>query len=264
MNKGSPFGTGGQAAVRKTLETAITAIRAGALDEAERILLRDAAALATPIGQNILGDVRLKRGAARDALKAFDQALKLAPQMPEAYCNRSAALHALGRFEDAVAAADRALRYRPNYATAHFNRGNALSALGRHEAAAAAFGKAIAAQPKFPEAHLNRGYAHIALGGWLEAVADFGKALAMRPGMPPHTWGEPKPSAPSAITGRPWPPSTRRLPQSRTISPRLFSASTCRSMPSGSRRRWPRQTILSRAIRIAPTGTRAALQCCRS
>lgn len=183
MNRGSPFGTGGQAAVRKTLETAVAAIRAGALDEAERILVRDATALATPVGQNILGDVWLKRGATRDALKAFDQALRLAPQMPEAACNRSAALHVLGRFEDAVTAAERALRYRPNYATAHFNRGNALSALGRHEDAAAAFGKAIAVQPRFPEAHLNRGYAYIALARWLEAVADFGKALAMNPGM---------------------------------------------------------------------------------
>ena len=171
--------TGREAAVRQTLQAAIEAISAGNLDEAARTLQSDSAALKTPVGQNILGDVYLRRGNAREALKAFDAALKIAPQMPEAHCNRAAALQDLGRLEDALAAADRAIRFRPQYATAFFNRGNALKDLARYEEAQDAYSKALALRPAFPEALLNRGHMRLALGRWLDALSDFNKAVGI-------------------------------------------------------------------------------------
>jgi tetratricopeptide (TPR) repeat protein len=130
---------GREAAIRLALQAAIEAIGAGNLDGAVGRLRSEPAALKTPVGQNILGDIHLKQGKPGDALKAFDAAIKFAPQMPEAHCNRAAALQDLGRLEEALAAADRALRYRPQYATAHYNRGNALKALLRPEEAAEAY-----------------------------------------------------------------------------------------------------------------------------
>ena len=172
---------GREAAIQRTLQAAIAAIGAGNLDEAARMLRSDAAALKTPVGQNILGDIHLKQGNQGEALKAFDAAIRIAPQMPEAHCNRAVALQDLGRLEDALAAADRALRYRPQYAMAHYNRGNILKALDRLEEAVEAYTKALAQGPDFAEALLNRGLARNALRQWLQALGDFNRALTYRP-----------------------------------------------------------------------------------
>lgn len=176
-----PSMPGREAAIRHALQSAIAAMGAGDLDQAARALQSDAGALKTPVGQNIMGDIHLKRGNPREALKAFDAALKIAPQMPEAHCNRAAALHELGRLEDALAAADKAIRFRPQYPTALFNRGNALKDLGRTEAAHEAFSRAVSLRPAFPEALLNRGHMRLALGKWLEALGDFNKVIAADP-----------------------------------------------------------------------------------
>jgi len=154
----------------------------GRLDAAAAVLSADGgAALKTSIGQNIIGDISLKQGRSADALRAFEAAVKLSPQMPEAHCNRGAALQELGRLDDALSALDRALRYRPDYAMAHYNRGNVLKALARLDAAIAAYDRALHSQPNFAEAHLNRGLANLDRARPLEALSDFGRALASRP-----------------------------------------------------------------------------------
>jgi tetratricopeptide (TPR) repeat protein len=182
MNRDLRTGSGPArgAAIVKALQAAIGAMGAGQIDEAARVLHAEPAALKTPIGQNILGDVYLKRGKPKEALKAFDVALQLAPTMPEAYCNRSVALQEIGRLDDALSAVDRALRLRPQYATAHYNRGNVLKAQHRLGEAEEAYDRALALQPAFPEALLNRGLARLPAGKRMEALADFNKALAYR------------------------------------------------------------------------------------
>jgi tetratricopeptide (TPR) repeat protein len=174
-----PFGR--DVAGRQAIEAAIAAIGAGNLDDAVRRIEGDPAAVKTPIGQNILGDVHLKRGNPREALKAFDAALKASPRMPEAHCNRAAALQELGKFEEALAAADRALKLRPQYATALFNRGNALKELRRFEEAQSAYSRALTLRPSFPEVYLNRGHVRVALGKWLDALSDFTRVVNVEP-----------------------------------------------------------------------------------
>jgi tetratricopeptide (TPR) repeat protein len=173
-----------QDAIRTSLAEAVEAMRAGRLDDALRVLERGGgAALKTAVGQNIRGDIFLKRGQHQDALKAFDAAIKLAPSAPEAYCNRGVVLELMGRLDEALAAHDRALRYRQDYATAHFNRGNVLKALGRADDAIAAYGRALAARAAYPEALVNRGSTLLAEGKALDALGDFGRAIALRPQM---------------------------------------------------------------------------------
>lgn len=171
-----------QALVQRSLTAAVAHIGAGRLEEAVAVLeANGGVALRNPVGRNILGDIRLKQGRPRDAVKDFDAALKMAPSFPEAHANRGVALQEMGRLEEALAAEDRALSYRADHATAHFNRGNILDALGRHEDAVAAFGRALRTRPQFPEALLNRGNALIARGELIEALKDFRRALELRP-----------------------------------------------------------------------------------
>ncbi|MEX0852737.1 MAG: tetratricopeptide repeat protein [Bauldia sp.] len=171
-------------AIAKVLAGAIERIHADRLDEAAALLnANGGAALKNPVGCNILGDVHLKQGNPRQALRAFDAALKLAPSFPEAHSNRGVALQELGRYEEALAAEERALRHRPDYPTAHYNRGNLLRQLGRLEEAVAAYDRALMQKHAFAEARLNRGIALVEANRLVEALGDFRQVLAERPGL---------------------------------------------------------------------------------
>ena len=169
------------AALRKLLVQAVKLHGEGRYDEALAALASDKAAEKSATGQNLAGDILLKRDKPREALKAFEAAIRAAPGAAEPQANRSAALEALGRSEEALAAADKAIRLKADYAAAHFNRGNALKALGRLADAVAAYDRAIALRAGFAEAHVNRGGVRLALKQPYEALADFGAAVKLKP-----------------------------------------------------------------------------------
>lgn len=166
-------------ALKRGLAEALRLHAAGRYGEALQ-LLSARGVLRTASGQSLAGDIHLKLGNPREALKAFDSAVRLSPSAAEPYANRGAALLELGRYDEALAAEDRALRLRPEYATAHFNRGNVLRAMRRHEEAIAAYARAIRIRP-FAGAHINRGLALGALRRHREALEEFGRALRLEP-----------------------------------------------------------------------------------
>ena len=64
-----------------------------------------------------------------DALVANNQAIRLKPDLAEAYYNRGVAKKQLGRYDDAIVDYDKAIRLKPNDVEAHFSRGTAKAAL---------------------------------------------------------------------------------------------------------------------------------------
>ena len=80
--------------------------------------------------------------------------IKLQPDNPDLWLNRSSVLGDLGRTEDALADVDKALKLRPT-APAWNNRGAALRALKRHNEALKSFEKALALQPGYIQAMRN-------------------------------------------------------------------------------------------------------------
>ena len=58
----------------------------------------------------------------KDAIFAFDQAIRLKPDYAEAYNNRGATKAALGRHDGALADYDEAVRLKPDYAYAYYQR----------------------------------------------------------------------------------------------------------------------------------------------
>jgi tetratricopeptide (TPR) repeat protein len=115
------------------------------------------------------------------AVEAYDRALALRPDYPEALFNRAVALQALARFAEALAGYDRALALRPDHVEALSNRGVVLERLGRFAEALASYERALAARPTFLEALCNRGNALKHLGRREEALASYDQALAVRP-----------------------------------------------------------------------------------
>ena len=137
-----------------------------------------------PEAYNNRGNAKQDLGRHGVAIADFDEAIRLRPDLPEAYNNRGAAKRALGRHGDATADYDEAIRLRPDYPEAYNNRGNAKQDLGRHGDAIADYDEAIRLRPDFPEAYYNRGNAKQDLGRNGDAIADFDEAIRLRPDFP--------------------------------------------------------------------------------
>jgi len=122
-----------------------------------------------------------QRGQPEEALRRYDQAIALAPNLARAHFNRGTILLDRGDAQDALEAFTKAVQYKPDSAGAHFNIGSAHARLNHHEAAALAYRRAIALRPDFADAEIALGGALEELGQDEAAAASYRRALKIRP-----------------------------------------------------------------------------------
>ena len=84
-----------------------------------------------------------------------------------------------GWVREAISAYDMALRLKSDYAEVYYNRGTAKALIGEYQCAVADFDEAIRLKSQFVEAHYNRGTAKLALNRREEARSDFQTALKL-------------------------------------------------------------------------------------
>ena len=115
------------------------------------------------------------------AIKDFDEAIRIKPEYAEAYYNRGLAHKALGNAGQAIADYSRAIRIKPNMAEAYNNRGNAYGESGDCNLALMDFNAALEIRPSYADAYMNRGNAYICLGNYQQAIDDYGRAIEQKP-----------------------------------------------------------------------------------
>jgi len=98
------------------------------------------------------GDREQGRARARAALDAYDRAIALEPDRPEAHVARGRALLDLGNPAGAAGAFGRALEINPRYSVADFWLGEAFRRAGRKDEAVSAYGRYLEAAPEGAEA----------------------------------------------------------------------------------------------------------------
>jgi tetratricopeptide (TPR) repeat protein len=148
------------------------------------------------------------KGKFEQAVKEYDEAIRIYPALAAAYNNRGSALFALGRFDEAAACFRQAVQVSPKYGQAHFNLALALIKLGREREANDALMAATNAyfesgdehlkkwelkeaeenfrgilqiDPEYPPAHLYLGLVYNAERNFDAAVQSFKRVLARRP-----------------------------------------------------------------------------------
>jgi len=105
------------------------------------------------------GVIHLRRGSYEDARKDFDAALKLEPQLGEAFVNRGASFIAQHRFREGVVEIDKGLRFGADEPEkAYFNRALAWEGLDDMKAAWLDYQKALELRPDWdaPRRELTR------------------------------------------------------------------------------------------------------------
>jgi tetratricopeptide (TPR) repeat protein len=128
-----------------------------------------------------LGLYHLNRGAHDDALREFDEVLRLNPSSAKGHFNRGLTLARLGRRDEAITAYRAGLTINPNDATARSHLAEVLAGRGRFAEAEAEYRNAIALAPH-PDLFNSLGIALAEQGRIDEAVAAFREALARDPG----------------------------------------------------------------------------------
>ena len=102
-----------------------------------------------------LGAVRLPKGDIQGAIAAFEKAIELDPEMPDAYNTAGAIWFEIGDTARAETELRHAIRLQPNSAPAHDNLGNLLSASGRFEEARFHFEAALRFKENYNGARYN-------------------------------------------------------------------------------------------------------------
>ena len=127
------------------------------------------------------GEVLLAVNQYTGAIAAFERALGLNGDAPEALFRLAVTLHKTEELDRAIAVYQRLLSVNPNLAEVHNHLGSALQSAGRLSEAIAAFRQAVRLQPVNAEALNNLGSALHESGKSDEAIAAYNAALTFRP-----------------------------------------------------------------------------------
>jgi tetratricopeptide (TPR) repeat protein len=132
-------------------------------------------------GHHNLGNALWKAGNRPEAIREDEYALRLNPDYAEAHVTLGVALEKLGRPEDAIRHYEEALRIKSDYAAAHVNLGNALLTQGKAQDAVTHYEEALRLNPDDAKAHVNLGNALLTQGKARDGMAHYEEALRINP-----------------------------------------------------------------------------------
>jgi protein O-mannosyl-transferase len=130
---------------------------------------------------NHLGGAFYKKGQTDEAIRQYQEALRLNPGFAQAHNNLGAALEKKGHTDEAIRQYQEALRLKADYAEAHNNLGIVFFQQSRTDEAIPQFKEAIGLKPDLAEAHYNLGAALDQKGQMDEASREYQEAVRLQP-----------------------------------------------------------------------------------
>ncbi len=117
----------------------------------------------------------------KEAIAAYDNAIRLDPQYAIAYYNRGTAYYNLQEYSRAIEDFDRAIALDPNDTFSYIGLGSLYYKLKEYQRAKMDFDRAILLNPQNADAYNRRGNVYVALQEFQKAITDYDRALAINP-----------------------------------------------------------------------------------
>jgi tetratricopeptide (TPR) repeat protein len=130
-----------------------------------------------------LGMTLASRGAFDEAIRHYEEVVRLSPLDPEAHSGLAYALAGKHRLAEAVAQYQEALRLNPGDAVSHYELGNIQAKQGQLQGAIEHYKEALRLRPDFPAAQYGLGLALLSRGSYPEATAQFREVLRVNPSL---------------------------------------------------------------------------------
>ena len=111
-----------------------------------------------------------------EAIKCYDESIKIDPSNPVVWNNKGLALYYLEKFDEAIASYEHAIIIDPSDADAWNSKGNSLNSLKKYEEAILAYEHAITIDPSDADAWNSKGNSLNSLGKGDEAKKCYDKA----------------------------------------------------------------------------------------
>jgi len=130
---------------------------------------------------NNLGMALGEKGQINEAIGQFQEAIRLKPDDAEPHINLGIALGRKGQIDEAIRQYQEAIRLKPDDLLSHYNLGNNLGMKGQINEAIRQYQEAIRLKPDYAEAHNNLGTILARKGQMDEAIRQFQEALRLKP-----------------------------------------------------------------------------------
>ena len=117
-----------------------------------------------------LGSVFTNQKKYSQAIKYFDQAIKINPDNAEAFNNKGTCLREEKRLSESILAFNRAIELKQDFADAYYNKANSLQDQQKSQLALANYDKAIQYKPDFFEANCSRLFLQNKICDWSRSV----------------------------------------------------------------------------------------------
>ncbi len=149
----------------------------------DEILFRHTLAItgANPLAHKAIGDAFFRKGQFDEAIKEYQEALRLDPQYADAGYSLGSAFLRKGQIDVAVSQFQEVIRLDPNNADAYNSLGSACLKQGRIDEAISQFQEAVRLQPDDADAHYNLGNALRRKGRIDEAITQYQEVTRLKP-----------------------------------------------------------------------------------
>ena len=132
------------------------------------------------LARNNLGLTLVSRGQTDEAIRQYQEALRVEPNSVDAHNNLGVALGQKGQTDEAIRQWREVLRLKPDYAEAYYNLGVVLGQKGETDEAIRQYREALRLKPDYAEAHYNLGIALGKEGQTDEAITQYQEAIRLK------------------------------------------------------------------------------------
>lgn len=133
------------------------------------------------MAHNNVGTALYRQGRDEEAIRHFQECVRLQPRFASAHLNLGNAFHRIGRDDESIRAYQIGLELKPDEAEAQHSLATLLIGKGRPAEAIQHFQQVLRLEPDHAEAHNNLGTVLYQQGRTAEAIAHFREALRLRP-----------------------------------------------------------------------------------